>query len=210
MRVIDFSADYRLRRCRIVPRSGTARSMPTPSGWARSVYGLPELFREQIREAQLVANPGCYPTSAILPLAPLIKAGLIAPPRSSSTPRAAFRRGPHAEADDAFSRVQREHLGLQRRPASPHAGDRAGSSARRGQTVEVIFTPHLVPMDRGILSTTYSQPMGELSEEKALGTLSASSIPTSRSCASSIICPAPRTPSTRTFATSRRGSSAAG
>ena len=77
-RVVDFSADYRLES----PESFSAwygEKHPDPSRLGKVVYGLPELFREKIVGARLVANPGCYPTSAILALAPLLKAGLFEP-----------------------------------------------------------------------------------------------------------------------------------
>ena len=131
-RVIDFSADYRL------DDAGTLRRMVRPEarrsrrGWARSSTACRSCSASRFAEAKLVANPGCYPTSAILALAPLLKAGLIEPDgHHRRLQERRLRRGPHAEADHALSRVQREHLGLQRRPASPHAGDRAGPRPRQ-------------------------------------------------------------------------------
>ena len=75
-RVIDLSADYRLSTPKLYEKwYGNAH--PDPGRLGQTPYGLPELFREELRDAQLVANPGCYPSSAILPLAPLIQEGLI-------------------------------------------------------------------------------------------------------------------------------------
>ena len=130
-RVIDFSADYRLDTAAEYDE-WYGQKHPDPERSGTAVYGLPELFREQIRTAQLVANPGCYPTSAILPLAPLLKAGLIEPRDIivDSQKRRIGRR-PHAQADHAFSRVQRKRLGLQRRPASAHARNRADRQPRQ-------------------------------------------------------------------------------
>ena len=88
-RVVDFSADYRLNDAEVYAQ-WYGQKHADPERLGKVVYGLPELFREQIPPAALVANPGCYPTSAILALAPLLKAGLIEPDgRSSSIPRAA-------------------------------------------------------------------------------------------------------------------------
>src|SRR5687767_11236454 len=78
VRVIDFSADYRLDDAATY-RQWYEHDHPDPDRLGKTPYGLPELFRSEISQAQLVANPGCYPTSAILPLAPLLKAGLVEP-----------------------------------------------------------------------------------------------------------------------------------
>jgi N-acetyl-gamma-glutamyl-phosphate reductase len=77
-KVVDFSADYRLDDAETF-KQWYGEKHPDPERLGKTVYGLPELFREEIVKAQLVANPGCYPTSAILPLTPLVKAGLIEP-----------------------------------------------------------------------------------------------------------------------------------
>src|SRR5436190_10620794 len=78
IRVVDFSADYRLNDAATY-RQWYEHDHPDAERLGKTPYGLPELFRSQIPDAKLVANPGCYPTSAILPLAPLLKAGLIEP-----------------------------------------------------------------------------------------------------------------------------------
>jgi len=135
-------------------------------------YGLPELFREQIRQSSLVANPGCYPTSAILPLAPLLKAGLIDPREiiidsksgvsgAGRTPKLTTHFVECNESISAYNVGRHRHT-----PEIEQILGKAG-----GQAVEVIFTPHLVPMDRGILTTAYTRPLAELSEEKALDTI---------------------------------------
>ena len=125
-RVVDFSADYRLNDAEVYAQ-WYGQKHADPGRLGKVVYGLPELFREQIPPAQLVANPGCYPTSAILALAPLLKAGHDRPADDHHRLQERRLRGrPHPEADHPLSRVQREHLGLQRRPAPPPARDRAG------------------------------------------------------------------------------------
>jgi N-acetyl-gamma-glutamyl-phosphate reductase len=168
LRVVDLSADYRLNS----PESYLQwydQKHADGDRLGKVVYGLPELFREQIRQAQLVANPGCYPTSAILPLAPLLKGGLVAPREiivdsksgvsgAGRTPKLTTHFPECNESISAYNVGRHRHT-----PEIEQVLSRAS-----GQAVEVIFTPHLVPMDRGILSTIYSQPLTELSEERAL------------------------------------------
>ena len=165
-RVVDFSADYRLNDPEVYANWYGAKH-PDPSRLGKAVYGLPELFREQVRDAQLVANPGCYPTSAILALAPLLKAGLIEPRGiivDSKSGVSGAGRSPkltthYPECNESISAY---NVGRHRH--TPEIEQVLTHVA--GEAVEVIFTPHLVPMDRGILSTTYSVPRGSVTEEK--------------------------------------------
>lgn len=171
LRVVDLSADYRLNS----PESYAdwyGQKHADPDRLGKTVYGLPELFREQIRDAQLVANPGCYPTSAILPLAALVKTGLVAPREiiidaksgvsgAGRTPKLTTHFPECNESISAYNVGRHRHT-----PEIEQV-----LSLASGRAVEVIFTPHLVPMDRGILSTIYAQPLGEVSEEKALATI---------------------------------------
>jgi N-acetyl-gamma-glutamyl-phosphate reductase len=167
-RVIDFSADYRLD----TPESYTDWynvKHVDPARVGKTPYGLPELFRESIPPAQLIANPGCYTTSAILALAPLLKAGLIDPKTiivDSKSGVSGAGRTPklttlYPECNESISAY---NIGRHRH--TPEIEQILGRAS--GKTVEIIFTPHLVPMDRGILSTTYSQPIAEVSEEKLM------------------------------------------
>lgn len=171
LKVIDLSADYRLDSPEVYAewygqKHGDAGRL------GKVVYGLPELFREEIREARLVANPGCYSTSAILPLTPLLKAGLITPREiiidsksgvsgAGRTPKLTTHFVECNESISAYNVGRHRHT-----PEIEQILGKAG-----GQEVEVIFTPHLVPMDRGILSTVYTRPLADLSEEKALATI---------------------------------------
>ena len=170
-RVVDFSADYRLNDPEVFA-TWYDQEHPDPERLGKVVYGLPELFREQIVEAPLVANPGCFPTSAILPLAPLLKAGLIEPGGiivDSKTGVSGAGRNPNpiTHYPECNESVRAYNLGCHRH--TPEIDQILGTVA--GTPVEVIFSPHLVPMDRGILTTTYSQPTAEMSEEKVLETL---------------------------------------
>jgi N-acetyl-gamma-glutamyl-phosphate reductase len=171
VRVVDFSADYRLNDAEVYAQWYNQKHAD-PQRLGKVVYGLPELFRQQIASSQLVANPGCYSTSAILALAPLLKAGLIDPKTiiidsksgvsgAGRTPKMTTHYPECNESISAYNVGRHRH--------TPEIEQILGTAA--GTTVEVIFTPHLVPMDRGILTTTYSQPIKEVTEEKVMQTM---------------------------------------
>ncbi len=132
-KVVDLSADYRLNNAAEYQQwYGLEHADPGRLG--KAVYGLPEIYRERIQRADLVANPGCYPTSAILALAPLLRAGAILPRGiivDSKSGVSGARAG--AEAAFAFPRMQRKCFGIRRWHPSAHAGDRSGSNRRRRQ-----------------------------------------------------------------------------
>lgn len=169
--VVDFSADYRLNDAETYAQWYDQKH-PDPDRLPQTVYGLPELFGDDIRNAKLVANPGCYPTSVILPLAPLIKSnkieatGIIVDSKSgiSGAGRSPNLITHYAECNESISAYK---VGQHRH--TPEIEQVLGNAS--GKTVDVIFTPHLVPMDRGILSTVYSTPIGDPSEEELIATL---------------------------------------
>jgi len=169
--VVDFSADYRLNSPEVYSE-WYGEKHPDPGRLGKVVYGLPELFREQIVGATLVANPGCYPTSAILALAPLLKAKLIEPEGIivdaksgvSGAGRTLKLTTHYPECNESISAY---NVGRHRH--TPEIDQTLSTIA--GTKVETVFTPHLTPMDRGILSTTYSRPTGDLTEEKLLEAL---------------------------------------
>ncbi|MHC1727380.1 MAG: N-acetyl-gamma-glutamyl-phosphate reductase [Syntrophobacteraceae bacterium] len=155
VRVVDFSADYRLRDAEVYGQWYTKHK--TPELLKEAVYGLPELYRDQIRNARLVANPGCYPTSVILAATPLLSANLVLPETiiadSKSGVSGAGRGaslGVHfCEVNDGFKAYKvAEHR------HTPEIEQEL--SVLAGKPVIVNFTPHLVPMSRGILSTVYA------------------------------------------------------
>jgi len=170
-RVIDFSADYRLDDAETFAQWYNQKH-PDPDRVGKVPYGLPELFRDAIRQANLVANPGCFPTSVILPLAPLLRAGLIQSQGivvDSKTGVSGAGRTPkltthYPECNESLSAY---NVGRHRH--TPEMEQILGRAT--GRKVEVIFAPHLAPMDRGILTTIYAQPAAETSEEKLLDTL---------------------------------------
>ncbi|MCA9193022.1 MAG: N-acetyl-gamma-glutamyl-phosphate reductase [Planctomycetales bacterium] len=157
-RVIDLSADYRLSNADLYQK-WYGEKHPDPGRLGITPYGLPELFEDQIRESNLIANPGCYPTSAILPLAPLVREGLIDTSSiivDSKSGVSGAGRTPKIgnlfpEVNESFAAYG---VGTHR-----HQPEIVDIIARfTGTTPNLIFTPHLVPMDRGILSTVYCRP----------------------------------------------------
>jgi N-acetyl-gamma-glutamyl-phosphate reductase len=160
LRVIDFSADFRLSSEELYRKwYGDHHGWPEKLGHAP--YGLPELFAEELRDATLVANPGCYPTSAILPLVPLVKQGLIevediivdsksGVSGAGRTPKLGTLYCEANESISAYSVASHRH--------QPEIEDLVGRAS--GRPIQVLFTPHLTPMDRGILSTIYVKPVG--------------------------------------------------
>ncbi len=171
VRVIDFSADYRLNDP-VSYRQWYEHDHPDAERLGKTPYGLPELFRSQIPQAQLVANPGCYPTSAILPLAPLLKAGLSEPTDiivDSKSGVSGAGRTPKLNTHFPECNESISAYGVGKHRHQPEIEQILGRVT--GQTVEVIFTPHLVPMDRGILTVTYSKPTRKLTEADVLACL---------------------------------------
>lgn len=159
-RVIDLSADLR------VPK-------PDAPAWTReAVYGLPELHREQIRGARLVANPGCYPTAAILAVVPLARAGL-----AGSTPviidsaSGATGAGRSPKRNLLFAEIAEDLSAYAVGNVHRHLAEmrhQVGLAAR-GAAPELVFTPHLVPVRRGILQTTYLPLAEGVSPRDAVG-----------------------------------------
>ena len=155
-KVIDLSADFRLRDVAVYEEWYQPHS--SSEYLSQAVYGLPELYREQIKTTDLVANPGCYPTSIILGLAPLLKAGAILPETiiadsksgTSGAGRAASTGTLFCEVHDGFKpyKVGRAHR------HTPEIEQEL--SALCGNDVKISFTPHLLPISRGILSTVYA------------------------------------------------------
>ncbi|MEX2317993.1 MAG: N-acetyl-gamma-glutamyl-phosphate reductase [Pirellulales bacterium] len=169
--VIDLSADYRLHDPAEY-REWYGLEHPDPARLAKSVYGLPEIYREQIKKTSLVANPGCYPTSAILALAPLLKAGAISPDGLIVDSKSGVSGGgrdpkPQFHFPECNENVAAYGVGTHRH--MPEIDQVLSDVAKKA--VRVVFTPHLIPMDRGILSTCYAVPTRDLSTESALSIL---------------------------------------
>jgi N-acetyl-gamma-glutamyl-phosphate reductase len=160
--VIDLSADFRLKDVETF-RKFYQLEHRSPELLPTAVYGLPELYREEIRGARLIANPGCYPTSALLALAPLLRAGVISAQGivvdSKSGVSGAGRTALqtpylYAEANEDFSAYK---IGTHRH--TPEIEQQL-SGAGAGEAI-ITFTPHLAPMTRGIFTTAYAQLTGD-------------------------------------------------
>lgn len=157
IKCVDLGADFRLQDVNIYQKFYELRH-EAPDLLREAVYGIPELYRDEIKNARIVANPGCYPTSAIVPLAPLLEAGVIEPSGIivdsksgvSGAGKAAKQASHFCEVNEG---IKAYGVGTHR-----HAPEIAQELSRAaGAKVNMVFTPHLVPMNRCILSTCYAQ-----------------------------------------------------
>lgn len=155
-KVLDLSADYRLTDLEVY-RSWYGGERTDNQVVAKAVYGLPELYRDRIATASLIGCPGCYPTASLLALAPLLKQGLIVPETAIIDAKSGTSGGGRkaktnlllAEADNSLAAY-----GVTRHRHTPEIEQICSDLA--GHDVMVQFTPHLIPMVRGILSTVYA------------------------------------------------------
>jgi N-acetyl-gamma-glutamyl-phosphate reductase len=171
--VIDLSADFRVRSPAVY-KEFYAHDHPAPELLAQAVYGLPEAYREQIKKASLIASPGCYPTSILMPTLPLLKAGLVQPvgiiADSLSGVSGAGRK---AELDYLFVECN-ESVRPYGIPKHRHLSEiEQELSVAAGSQVTLQFTPHLIPVNRGILTTLYLQPATARSQTSILDRVTA-------------------------------------
>ena len=153
--VIDLSAAYRLKDSSLYP-TWYGFDHTQPELLAQAVYGLPELYRSQLPGAKLIATPGCYVTAASLALTPLVRAGLVqsqgvivdAASGVSGAGRALKHGSLFSTVDEDFTAY-----GLLDHRHTPEIEQVTGA--------QVLFTPHLAPMNRGILATCYARPQGD-------------------------------------------------
>lgn len=165
--VVDLSAAYRLKDAAAYPQ-WYGFDHDQPELLREAVYGLPEMFREQLRDARLIATPGCYVTAASMAIAPLVRAGVIATTRvivDAASGVSGAGRAP--KANTTFCAVDEDVVayGLLDHRHTPEIEQVSGA--------QVLFTPHLVPMNRGILATCYASPADgvELTSQSVLATL---------------------------------------
>ncbi len=151
VKVIDLSADFRLRDPAVYAEWYVEH--PEPAMIADAVYGLPELYRDQLAGAELVANPGCYPTATILALAPLARAGLIADAVVDAK-SGVSGAGRGATNDTHFVTVD-ENVHAYKVPRHRHTPEIEQELAALGNPVRITFTPHLLPLDQGELVSCY-------------------------------------------------------
>ncbi len=165
LRVIDLSADFRLKDTAVY-KDFYGHDHPAPELLPQSVYGMPELYREKIRDAKLIASPGCYPTSIIIPLAPLLKKRLIDPASIViSSMSGVSGAGRKAEIDYLFVECN-ESARAYGVPKHRHLSEiEQELSEAAGEKVIVNFTPHLIPVNRGIVTTIFAAPAAGVSSE---------------------------------------------
>ena len=165
-KVIDLSADYRIKDVAVYEKWYNIEHK-TPEYIQEAVYGLPEINREKIKDARLIANPGCYPTCSFLSVYPLVKEGLIDPntviiDAKSGTSGA----GRGAKVDNLYCEVNESikayGVGVHRH--TPEIEEQLSLAA--GKPVTISFTPHLVPMNRGILVTAYGTLLKSVTYEE--------------------------------------------
>ncbi len=166
VRVVDLSADFRLQSADAYAR-WYGHTHPAPE-LLPAPYGLPELNRERIRGAGLVANPGCYPTSVLLGLAPLLRANALADPlvivdAKSGVSGAGRAPKQHLHFVEVSENLAPYSIGQTHR----HVGEMQQEAARLGgdQAPQIVFSPHLLPIARGILSTIYVRVAASWTED---------------------------------------------
>ena len=157
-RIIDLSADFRLRSAALYEEF-YAHAHAAPELLTQAVYGLPEIYRQKIKQATLVASPGCYPTSILLPVLPLLKAGLVKSTGIIADSLSGVSgAGRKAELDYLFVECN-ESVRPYGVPKHRHLSEiEQELSLAAGKPVTIQFTPHLIPVNRGILTTIYLAP----------------------------------------------------
>lgn len=164
-KVVDLSADFRLDSASVYQEWYAKHS--APNLLKEKIYGLPELYRDDIKDAFLVANPGCYPTAAILSLTPLLENQLIAmAPLICDAKSGTSGAGRPPKQETVFGEVNESlrPYGVDRHRHTPEIDQELSKLA--GEDISIRFTPHLVPMDRGIIATTYARGLRKLSTDK--------------------------------------------
>lgn len=168
-KIIDLSADFRIKDVSVYEKWYGIQHK-SPQYIAEAVYGLCEINREQVKNARLVANPGCYTTCSILSLYPLVKERLI--DHSSiiiDAKSGTSGAGRGAKTDNLFCEVNEnmKAYGVATHRHTPEIEEQLGYAA--GKPIVLNFTPHLVPMNRGILATCYATLKSGVSEEEVRG-----------------------------------------
>lgn len=166
VKIVDLSADFRIKDVATYEEWYKIQH-PTPQFIPEAVYGLCEINREAVKKARLVANPGCYPTCSTLSIYPLLKEGLIDPSTiiiDAKSGTSGAGRG--AKVDNLYCEVNEniKAYGVANHRHTPEIEEQLSYAA--GQPVLINFTPHLVPMNRGILITAYASLKKEVSYEE--------------------------------------------
>ncbi|HXU77201.1 MAG TPA: N-acetyl-gamma-glutamyl-phosphate reductase [Methylomirabilota bacterium] len=171
VQVIDLSADFRVKNPETY-REFYAHDHPAPELLPQAIYGLPEIHRAAIQQASLVASPGCYPTSVLLPTIPLLRAGLVKPTGIIADSLSGVSgAGRKAELDYLFVECN-ESVRPYGVPKHRHLSEiEQELSLAAGGTVTIQFTPHLIPINRGILTTLYLAPAEHFGDAKGMAEL---------------------------------------
>ncbi len=170
--VVDLAGDFRLPAADYPEWYGFEHPAP---GWLdEAVYGLPELFGDRIAGAKLVANPGCYPTPAILGLAPLLTAGLVEPGPIRVDGKTGLSGAGRGASEASSFNATEDSVRPYRVPGHQHTPEmERGIALATGHQVPVLFTPHLVPTVRGVLVTVYASLAEGVTTEALTDALSA-------------------------------------
>ena len=165
-KIVDLSADFRIKDVKTYEKWYNIEH-PSPQFLPEAVYGLCEINREKAKTARLVANPGCYPTCTTLSIYPLLKEGIIDPDTiivDAKSGTSGAGRG--AKVDNLYCEVNEniKAYGVATHRHTPEIEEQLGYAA--GRPVLINFTPHLVPMNRGILITAYASLTKEVSYEE--------------------------------------------
>ena len=165
LKIVDLSGDFRLDSPEVY-QEWYGKEHHYKEGFAQAVYGLPELFKDKIQQAELVANPGCFPTSAILALAPLMKERLITDRVIVDAKSGVTGAGVKPKSVTHFSNAS-DNFKAYGLKTHRHTIEIQGTLEHFSDTrASIQFTPHLLPVDRGILSTVYAQPKHEITREQ--------------------------------------------
>jgi N-acetyl-gamma-glutamyl-phosphate reductase len=164
LKVIDFSADYRIKDVKVYEKYYQPHT--DKENLKHAVYGLCELNRDKIKDAKLIANPGCFPTSFILGTAPLLKNNLIKGAAIVNSVTGASGAGKNPSKNFHFPNMNENFYayGIGKHRHQPEMEQIAGEIT--GKSFEVLFQPHVGPFDYGILSTIYCEPKEKITAEK--------------------------------------------
>lgn len=164
-KIVDLSGDFRLSSKEIYEKWYKKEHSFEP-GFEKAVFGLPELFKKRIESAELVANPGCFPTSSILALAPLLKEGLVDEKSIVVDSKTGVTgAGIKSSTVTHFPNVNDNFTAYGIKSHRHTIEIQEIINLYSGAKASVLFTPHLLPVDRGILSTCYTKPIMEISEK---------------------------------------------
>jgi N-acetyl-gamma-glutamyl-phosphate reductase len=165
IKVVDISADFRLKDTSLYPRWYSFEH-PSPQLLKEAVYGLPELHRAEITKAKLIANPGCYPTGAILALAPAVKEQVIGPDIIIDSKSGVSGSGRSLSLGTHYSEVNEDTsaYALEGHRHLPEVTQEL--TLVNPQPFSITFVPHLVPMTRGILTTCYAPLTKKIAEKE--------------------------------------------